>query len=96
MKHNACMKASESTERANEDTDSAEIPRSGRNTESKAQDIKVAQGPKDIIPDKIDNSKGSKGISWSKTIEIVYLDDPVDWSTYSLHHYFATRPRQQI
>ena len=96
MKYNACMKASESTERANKDTHKAEIPRSGGDTESKAQDIKVAQGPKNIIPDETYNGKGSKGISWSKTIEIVYLDKLQVWSTYSLHQYFATHPRQQI
>ena len=51
MKHNACMKASESTERANQDANNAELSQLGCDIESKAQDIKAAQGPKNIIPD---------------------------------------------
>ena len=36
-----------------------------------------------------------RAICWSKTIEVIYFEEPQAQSTYSLHKYFAPRPRQE-
>ena len=98
MKQDSCMGMSASIERESPDADSPGLLRSGHGKESKSQGIKAVHGQNthiQLLPNKTNNSKGSKGISWSKTIEVAYLNEPAVWSTYSLHHYFATRPRQQ-
>ena len=51
MKHNSCMETSESTERANQDADNAELSQSGRGIESNAQGIKAGQEPIANIPE---------------------------------------------
>ena len=98
MKQDECMKAPESTERADQDADSAELLGSGHRKESTDHSIKAAHIPE------TDNSvltacaltvNPHKGISWSKTIQVIYFEEPQVQSTYKLHHHFANRPRYQ-
>ena len=39
------------------------------------------------------SSKPKRCICWSKTIEIIRLEEPHPVSNFSLHHHFASRPR---
>ena len=39
------------------------------------------------------SSKPKRNICWSKTIEIIRLEEPHPISSFSLHHHFASRPR---
>ena len=36
-----------------------------------------------------------RSLCWSKTIEVIYFEEPQAQSTYSLHEYFASRPRPE-
>ena len=94
MKHGSFIGVSVSTDRVNPDADCTELSPPCRATESDTQDIRTEQG----LP--THSSAASKGtnirshISWAKTIEAVYLDDPLDRHSFFLLHHFATRPRQ--
>ena len=39
------------------------------------------------------SSKPKRSLCWSKTIEIIRLEEPHPLSSFSLHHHFASRPR---
>ena len=94
MKRGSFIGASVSTDRVNPDTDCTELSPPCRATESNTQDIRTEQG----LP--THSSAASKGtnnrshISWAKTIEVVYLDNPLDCHSFFLLHHFATYPRQ--
>ena len=92
------MKAPESTEKANLDADSAELNGLGRGNESTNQGIKPAHVPETDINmlsacELTVNPHVS--ISWSKTIQVIYFEEPQVLSTYKLHHQFANRSRYQ-
>ena len=36
-----------------------------------------------------------RSLCWSKTIEVIYFEEPQAQSTYSLHEYFASRPQPE-
>ena len=75
--------------------DKAGLSQPGHGTESEPLDIKEPQEPNTSVigarPHPWDRS-----IHWSKTIEVIYFDKPQVRSTYSLHQYFISRPKQEV
>ena len=82
-------------ENAESDADDAGSSQPGRDTESKTPDIKESQEPDTSLPF-ANQHIVSSSVHWSKAIEVIYFDEPQVRSTYSLHQYFTSRPKQEV
>ena len=71
--------------------DNADTSQPGRNIESRTPDIKEPQEPDTSV---VSSTVLPLTVHWSKAIEVIYFDETQVRSTYSLHQYFASRPKQ--
>ena len=95
MKQSTNMKEPKSTKQAADGTDPSSP---GHASESKPVVISRSTEPEtSVVGSSVPPSSYStpRAICWSKTIEVIYFQEPQAQSTYSLHEYFASRPRQE-
>ena len=83
-------------QRTEQNADKAEKPLPARAKERKTEDKRepTAEEPSvkgvTTVPS---SSKPKRSLCWSKTIEIIRLQEPHPLSSFSLHHHFTSRPR---
>ena len=83
-------------QRTEQNADKAEKSPPGRAEESRTEDKSepAAQEPSVREFASVPSSpKPKRSLCWSKTIEIIRLEEPHPRSSFSLHQHFASRPR---